>query len=415
MKKRLLFACFSSVMALSSCSLRFGVNYSFAINSAKSGESFSLSSISNSKERSSSKGKSSKNVCEADYVHPDDFIAYASRGSNIYTWIDDCGERRFNIQDTNPTDQDFFLAQPNGMKYHGTDFTLSFSLEEMRNYLDSTAKDRPDNYYVMYEIPAHLDEQTYLEMQEHPLSFHAKDEEIYDRLGISDSYEFLYSLGYASFPKSSELGLDKITKKADLEEYDTLFFGGYALLNAGDSIHLYSVSEGSVSTHEILPFRFFPEDPDDYETLSVNAGRPFFDFVKDYGMPSYAIDDLTVDYNVGNSGLWAVRCHLRKENNILYIDSFETLNAMRAIIDEGPKRIVDDMVIADGYSHCSLNRLIRKYGRPTHIKDETLFGRFGYALDNGESVDFALAPIGCEFDHGYSGQLIYDFRRVYPD
>ena len=132
-------------------------------------------------------------------------------------------------------------------------------------------------------------------------------------------------------------------------------------------------------------------------------------------MPSYAIDDLTVDYNVGNSGTWAVRCHLRKENNILYIDSFETLNALRAIIDEGPQRIVDDMVIADGYNHCSLNRLIRKYGRPIHISDETLFGRFGYALDNGESVDFALAPIGCEFDHGYSGQLIYDFRRVYPD
>ncbi|MCR5091542.1 MAG: hypothetical protein K6B51_02440, partial [Bacilli bacterium] len=91
MKKRSLLVCISSLLALSSCSLGFGVNYSFAINSAKSGGSLSLSSTSNSKERSSSKGKSSKNVCEADYVHPDDFIAYASRGSNIYTWIDDCG------------------------------------------------------------------------------------------------------------------------------------------------------------------------------------------------------------------------------------------------------------------------------------------------------------------------------------
>jgi len=248
------------------------VCYSFAISSAKSGGSLSLSSTSNSKERSSSKGKSSKNVCEADYVHPDDFIAYASRGSNIYTWIDDCGERRFNIQDTNPTDVDFHLFQPDGMNYQGTDFTLSFSLEEMRNYLASTAKGRWDHYYVVYEIPAHLDEQTYLEMQEHPLSFHMKDEEIYERLGIYDSYEFLYSLGYTSLPKSSELGLDKITKKADLERYDTLFFGDYAMVNDGDSIHIYTLSGPSVSTHEKIPFRFFPQDPEEYMDEDFMSG-----------------------------------------------------------------------------------------------------------------------------------------------
>jgi len=346
-------------------------------------------------------------VCVSPSSNERDFLKTIKMGHYIYTWLDECGERRFYTAEGTSGDGSFRLTNPLTVRFRGEEREFSLSTKELHEIIHRHYVPTLD-VFAVFEIPSLVDERAADEFEEHPVSFLSKDRSIYEELGIVESYDFVGGPGYDRLPEDGELSGGKVKSKADLAKYDAIYFDKYAVVNTAAKSHIYTLNGDGVASYESASLRYFDADRADEA-----VGLDFAGLVKLFGAPSYASGDLSVDYNIGKT--MGYRFTFKRENNILIVESSEEIYAYLAMIDEGSARRVSASIFDGARDYQSINTIIRKYGRPTNYIDTTR--AFGYILEDGSYATCRSMPWNETFDRGQLGYLVWDFKiqKEMPD
>ncbi len=303
-------------------------------------------------------------------------------GNYVYCWKDECGTYKCvsfkaTLNDDLPSLSRLTEAQAG----------LSCSLEDMAGiYSSKTGSDALVN--AVFEIDAHMDEDSYAAFVACPYAHFCQDHEVYTKLGLQETYEYGLDCGYVFEAGQKRLPKDNDIGRAALKEFDALFFCDYAVVTLGAVNHLFTFSGEMLSSHEEIPFVLF-----DGGKANEAVGLDFKGLIQKYGSPAFLSENGQegVDYIYGNRAY-------RFLFSANAVSAVSELSINSALVGEDENKMLSASDASSFPSKASIGTIIKRFGKPT-FDLKTSVPSFAYRLENGKYLKFLMVSYSCRFDY----------------